>query len=320
VLTLAMRRIALAAVVLVSASATPASARLAYEKFAGGGGGPRGVYVARDDGSQPRLVVKRGFAPYLSPRGRWIAYFGKAGNGLHVVGLHGLQHRLVLRRAYDARAGSPLAWSPDERRIMAASLRGKDEGGWLVDRRTRTASALAGEGYGGASFAPHGARAAVSDDAGKSSKVTIFRADSMSRVSGFAGTSPVWGPRGLAFTRFVSPSPVDPGGQRIVLRAGGRTRSLLKQRGTLYPVAWSQDGRVLLVSAQDGPEDPVHALLLRPGSGRTTRVPGALGGIWDLSSDGRHVLAGYGPSVVSVKADGHMRILVPNGTHATWTK
>ena len=47
--------------------AAPAEARLAYVR------GDDAIYVARDDGTQPRRVAT-GIAPTVSPDGRWVAY------------------------------------------------------------------------------------------------------------------------------------------------------------------------------------------------------------------------------------------------------
>jgi hypothetical protein len=317
-----MRRVALAAATLLAVFAAPASARMVYERFQGGGE-PRGVYVARDDGSHARLVVGRGHSPYLSPSGRFIAYFGKDRRGLHIVGTRGLHDTIVLRRGYDAASAARLAWSPDERWIVSARDSGENEGPWLVDRRRHTAHELGGhDAYGGASFDPLGSRFAAGSADGKPGyRFATYALDPLRQLAGSFGSSPVWGRRGLAFTQFPRVSDGVPRGtERIALRAGGRTRTLLEEQATLYAVDWSGDGRVLLIAEQTGPDDPVRAVLVRPGSGKVTRIPTLLGEVDDLSRDGTRVLAGIGPNVVSVTPAGKVRLLVAPAGHARWNK
>jgi hypothetical protein len=317
-----MRRALLTAAALLALFAAPASARMVYERSQGGGE-RRGIYVARDDGSHARLVAWRGYSPYLSPSGRFIAYFGKDRRGLHVVGTRGLHDTIVLRHAYEAVPAAPLAWSPDERWIVAARDSGENEGPWLVDRRRHTARELGGhDAYGGASFDPRGSRfAAGSADDKPGYRFATYALDPLRRLSRGFGSSPVWGRRGLAFTQFPPIGDGVPSGtERIALRAGGRTRTLLEERASLYPVDWSDDGRVLLVSEQTEPEKPVRAVLLRAGSGKVTRIPTLLGEVYDLSRDGRRVLGAIGPGVVSVTPGGKVRLLADRATHARWTK
>jgi Tol biopolymer transport system component len=61
---LGLLRVTLPLALLISA---PAEARLTYVR------GDDAIYVARDDGTQPRRVAT-GIAPTISPDGRWVAY------------------------------------------------------------------------------------------------------------------------------------------------------------------------------------------------------------------------------------------------------
>jgi hypothetical protein len=96
---------------------------------------------------------------------------------------------------------------------------------------------------------------------------------------------------------------------------------VLHERRAWRPVDWSEDGRVLLVSEKEpDTSEPLQAVLVRAESGRLTRVPTGLAGIWGLSDDGRHVLATRGRDVVSVTAGGRVTTLVREATHPSWTK
>lgn len=336
-----MRRAAAPVLVVtlaVLALVPAADAKLVYEKF-GAQRKSLGIYLARDDGTHARQV-RRGHEPYISPRGDRIAFFGARRFGLNVIDTDGRHHVIAIRGAYDGGPGGRIGWSADERWIVAAAAFEGEGRATLADLRTR-AVRRAGKGdlFGGASFAPRGVRFAIADVSGSTdpryggSALVVFHARPFSSRYGGEGVSPVWGPRGLAFSRSANRR------EKIMLRDdGGHVRTLLSERSTppgcsappptspcgsvvLDPVAWSADGGTLLVSETVPSESDTrpHPLLLRPDEGELVRVQRGLTAIWGLSGDGRHVLATRGREVVSVGLRGVVTVLAHNAGHPTWT-
>jgi hypothetical protein len=313
-------RVALLVALGSLAFAASASAKLAYQRL-GEAHTSEGIYVARDDGSHPRRVIG-GYYPYLSPRGHRIAYFGKSRVGLHVVGVGGRHERLVLRRALDAGRGVGVAWSPDERYLVAPRPFERKERAYLVDLKRETARHIwTGYWFRGASFAPDGSRVVLSDAGAE--ELTVFRLSPFASRDVLPGTDPVWGRRGLAFARVRRTGGVseyrDMG---ILVRRHGRNRTVLhEERAALRPVDWTADGRVLLVAeSTNAAATRWQPLLLRPASGELRRVPVDLHEIAALSDDGRRVLGEDSRDVVSVTADGTVETLAREATHPSWTK
>lgn len=306
---------------LLGPAAAPAAARLAYEKR-GPQNRTRGVYVARDDGSDPHKVAG-GHSPYISPTGRKVAYFGKTRLSpgvsrldLYVVGSDGRERRVLIPGSYDPGLGEMLGWRDDDRRIVAAGFKDGDTPGYLTNVRGGTRLRVGqGPDFRGASFAPSGSKFALGDADGVAWGVDVVRTNPLRRRHVGTGYAPKWGARGLAFAR----------SGRIIVRANnGRRRTVLQESGRrIYPIDWSDDGRVLLVAAETPGvprRDPWRALLVEPQSGEVVRVPSHLGEIWGLSGNGRRVLAEKGRDVVSVNSLGEIETLVREAAHPTWTK
>lgn len=314
-------RVALLVLLGTLAFAASASAKLAYQKL-GEAHTSEGIYVARDDGSHPRRVIG-GYYPYLSPGGHRIAYFGRSRSGLHVIGTGGRHDRLVLRRAMNPVGGGGVgvAWSPDERYLVAPREVVRDERAYLIDLRRATARhILTGSWLTGASFAPDGSRLVV-DDAGAEA-LTVFRMSPFASREVLVGNDPVWGPHWLAFAR-VRRGEHDPADREIgiLVRRHGRSRTVLHEPSALRPVDWSADGEVLLIAeATNAIATRWRPVLLRPATGTLRRVPADLHDIAGLSDDGRHVLGEDRRDVVSVTTDGNVETLVREAAHPSWTK
>jgi dipeptidyl aminopeptidase/acylaminoacyl peptidase len=74
-------------------------------------GGPSGIYMMDDDGSNQRILARGPWAfPAWSPDGSRIAFW--RGDGIYIVGRDGADLRLVVRRGW-----SP-SWSPDGQEIV----------------------------------------------------------------------------------------------------------------------------------------------------------------------------------------------------------
>jgi hypothetical protein len=300
--------------VLLGPVAAPTGAKLAYQKR-GPQNKTQGVYVARDDGSDPHKIAG-GYSPYISPTGHRVAYFGKGRRSLYVVGVGGRNRRLLIPGAYDPGLGEMLGWRQDDRRVVAAGFKDGDTPGYLANVREGTRLRVGqGPEFRGASFAPSGSKFALGDADGVAWGMAVVRTDPLRRRYIGSGYAPKWGARGLAFAR----------SDRIIVRDNsGKRRTVLRESAErLYPIDWSDDGRVLLVAAKAPgvpQRDPWRALLVEPQSGEVVRVPSHLGEIWGLSGNGRAVLAEKGRDVVSVNAAGGLRTLVREAAHPTWTK
>jgi hypothetical protein len=106
--------------------ARPDRAALAYERVEGSSSS---IWVARGDGSHALRVARRGYAPSLSPNGRWLTYaLPSPGGGRGAVRLVDVAHG-------DSRAigNVGVAWSPDSRRLAMVN----DAGIAILDLRSR---------------------------------------------------------------------------------------------------------------------------------------------------------------------------------------
>jgi hypothetical protein len=301
---------ALAASVLL---ATPAHAVLVYkgEPVNGRSGS---IIAARNDGSDTR-IIGRGVAPRVSPNGHKVAYIHPAveGDQLFVVGNRGRHRHLLAAPAWDIGPfRAPLAWSHDGRYLVAPNARG---GAWLVDVRHRTKTHIrAGGDFFGASFDPGSTMFAVAGSS-KTHEETLraVDAETLERRRLASGATPVWGSRGLAFSR----------GDLLLLRKhfGERAETLLRRRAFAFD--WSADGNRLLAYEESSLAREVVVIDLSPR--RIKRVRHLFPG--DLSRDGTEILgqAGGSPNgvdgdIVVAKLDGTSKVLATNATTPSWTK
>ena len=302
------------AVVLGLLPAACARASVAYERQADGA-----IVVADARGGHPR-VVAHGQTPELAPDGRHVAYvvhrFGR-GDAARVVGAHGGRPWTLLPDTI----GSPaVTWSPDGRYAVAGF-----EQACLVDVRLRRRRCLrlGLEGYGGAVFSPSGRTLLVDDEIlpDDSELVRVsMRRGYLGRLPG-TGYLPVWGRRWLAWlstdaTHYAGPTFYGLGVTRDLRLRGKRTLLTTGADDALAPLAWSADGRRLLVaeSVQGG----VRALLLSPATGAVVTLPTPFSGVAALSRDGRRVLGTIGDDVVSVRDDGTVTVLATGATSPSW--
>ncbi|HKP90735.1 MAG TPA: hypothetical protein VJT75_12280 [Thermoleophilaceae bacterium] len=308
-----MNRVLVATTLAVFALVTPADAVLVYQGEPVNGR-TASIVAARNDGSDTR-IIGRGVAPRVSPNGHKVAYIHPAveGDQLFVVGNRGRRRHLLAAPTGDIGPFvASLAWSHDGRYLVAPNARG---GAWLVDVRHRTRRHVrTGGDFSGASFDPGSATFAVAGSS-RSREQTLRVVDAATlekrRLAG--GAAPVWGFRGLAFSR----------GEALLLRKhfGERAEKLLRRRAFAFD--WSADGDRLLAYEESSVARETVVIDLSPR--RIRRVPHIFPG--DLSRDGTEILGQTGGSpnetdgdVVVAKLDGTFTVLATNAARPTWTK
>lgn len=286
---------------LAAVVAQPAEARLVYQRA-----GTKQIVVAANDGSGAR-VVARGFAPALSPDGRRVAFFRAAAGvdeRLYVVKASGGRPLLVARRV-DASQAEPasLDWAPDGR-ALAVGRRGGV--GVLVDlARDRRMRVRGDPFYVGAAFSPGGRRAVVVLASVRIPHLVLVTLGRERRREIALGDYPVWGKPGIAFhvDRGIALKPRPRARARLIVRFD-RDRSVL-------PLAWSGDGRTLLIGAG-------KAILVRPDGSNPQTLDVPFNSITGISHDGEEVLGRVGSDVVVARRDGTSRVVASNAEYPTW--
>jgi dipeptidyl aminopeptidase/acylaminoacyl peptidase len=248
---------------------TGAVERLVYARPTGHSSlAPEAVWSATPaNGSPIRLAT--GSSPLVSPNGRWVAYIGGSVNhpaGIRLIASGGGKPRRVRTR------GTPVAWSPDSRRIAVLEPGGGlavvDAASLLVTtpRLPRPAN--------GFSFSPNG-RMLVFDRDEPGSHADLFTltlaTGAVRRLTHDGRSSlPVWGGPGIAFAR-VAPDGVS--NVWLMRPDGSSRRRLTHVQGGAYPEAWSSNGG--------------HLLAAQPalGGGRLVAVDVAAGKTWTLTGD-----------------------------------
>lgn len=294
------------------------------------------IWMAGVDGSHSRLLT-RGFAPRISPDGRWVAFERSDVPGLYLVGTSaGASPRLL------ARGAEGIVWSPDARHL-AASIGAKlvvidiDTGALVtIDRAPRRLPFFLGFG-----FSPSGGEVVWARPVRSMGVVNtgdVFRASAhggpITRVTR-AGRSvrPVWGPKLIAFASFQPGTvgkPFDRPFQIWAVRPdGGGLRRVSGER-YLVPVAWSKDGARLLACYLA--EFDCKPAAVAPDSGRVRSLYRATPNLRQqvdtrgLASDGRSVLVTEGvfegPRRVSQipYAGGPPRVIVRDADSPDWNR
>lgn len=334
-----MKRILVVTAAALAVSAAPAHATLAYVK--GLLSGKPVLYVAADDGSGARTLVRGGFHPRVSPDGTQVAYLtGTRRVSLIVRPVAGGPGRTVARGVWNFDA---IRWSPDG--LWLTVVTGPELGPYklrLISLAGAPSRTLARGAFHGVSFAPDGSalvwsRAPTSDypiEADLYSAPLAGGAPVALTDDGNA-TAPVWGPERIAFTRGRRPErrgDYEKLEVFTILPDGSGRRRLTKTDppfliAGLSPLAWSDDGRRLL--ATYGGQDTSEAYRIDPATGRESDVTGADDGVvgWDLSGDGTAVLGTTGgfdsPSgnVVAVSWDtGAQTVLARRATQPSWSR
>jgi Tol biopolymer transport system component len=241
------------------------------------------VIVAGVDGTHPRVLAS-GWAPKISPDGRWVAFtrcFGCTNGGdtgrvdLYVVAARGGTPRRLARRV-DA-----VVWTPDSKTLVAEHHAGLLRAVQL-DGHARVLAA--GHTFG-AHVSPDGRTVAYSRST-RTNGVCPSRADlyrvpirggSSRRLTRDASVGPaVWGPPGIAFAHetgrcgvrtvwFVRP---DGSGLRALVPRLPRDLTRAGYYG-LEPVAWLPTGQLLVAISAEFRQT---GAILDPRTGRLMRL------------------------------------------------
>lgn len=281
---------------------------LVYEKLIG----EKGIWIADADGTRPRLLVRDGSVPSISPDGKWVAYFAecneRAGSDLpctYLISTSGGKPRLLSARRLD----DAMTWSPTSDRVGSISAFGGHEYDQGEDMQLVTIDIASGEDviaaeareFFGWSFSPDGksivfAPATIGEDgyAGEDIDLYVTAADGgeprQITANGDA-SAPVWGPKSIAFAKYV---PVGKSGGvseiwQVQPDGTGResiTKPLPKRfvdegHGGLVPIDWSEDGRVLLAGL--GGNWGTEPIAVDPATGQVREL-GRFGRPWGAST------------------------------------
>ena len=245
--------LALAPIVATSACGQkqPHAARyLAYAKDVMGGRPT--IWLAHPDGTHARPLAADGVNPAVSPDGRWVAFNGCIGAPdlcLRLVSTAGGRPRLLAHKS----SAQQLGWSPTSDRIVAT--RGDSLAAFSLDGRVTTlVRRLAGDW----SISPNGQRVYTPPRRHTicGTELVTVGIDGRNRrvIAQGRDTRPVWGPAGIAFSRYP---PNCRAGRRIWrISADGRgarpimppfpKRLLHRDYQGFDPVAWAHGGHTLL--------------------------------------------------------------------------
>jgi hypothetical protein len=345
-----LTRLALLAFVVITAGCgspekaggpEPVERHLVYEKAIG----EKGIWIADVDGSRPRLLLRDGQLPVISPDGEWVAYFGDCTASdfgcTYVVPTSGREPRVLTSRRID----EEVTWSPTSDRIVSISAPSDEQPEeYLVsiDVATGEDVTLARGGFLGWSFSPDGKRIVFAlGEAGLATLdadlyVTTPEGGEAQRITNTGNSSyPVWGPKSIAFAKHVREIwRIQPDGTGLSRVTGPLPKRLVERhgRGGLIPIDWSEDGRVLLAGLiGDWGSEPIE---VDPETG-STRDLGLFGRPFGvetdaLSRDGRSALVKDGSfaetppektSLLIVPVEGGKATVVARGIRtASWNR
>lgn len=302
-----------------------ASAAVAFTKQNDYSPAGYGIYVAHDDGTGAHSLRVRGTGPTISPDGLKIAYFTGSNFNATALRIHTLATgaQVVAHGLTSFNSAATLTWSPDASQLLVGTESVKangyvtGDGLAVVDTTTGVATTIVaakGNEVQGFSWSPTGTQFAYDfahyGSSFGDSTLKVANVDGTGVASLGKGSSPVWGPRLIAFERYYSVPwgamrayhsqvwTVDP----IVGSSSAKqlTRYIARHplvRGP-YAAMWSSNGVTLIGSV--GGEDYVEPARITVGNGKIRYVMGA---------SGKRLLGSY---PLAVSADGATLLVSTN--------
>jgi hypothetical protein len=307
----------------------PAAAVLVYTRDSAACNHP--VVAAANDGRHAHVVASGRF-PQVAPDGRRVVFVrctSRHEDDLYVAPIAGGPARLLAHDVDLPDDWGPHSWSADSGSVLVLDAA---EGRVLVvdvrRARLRTLRLKPGVRLNGASFSPDGADIVLDeiDAGGERDSFVLATRGGTRRLSAFGHEArrPVWGPAGLAAEE------ADASADSVQLRSSATAppRAILLggEGENLEPVAWSGDGRVLLVVSvtlglglgQSG-LPATKAILITPSTAASVTIAG-YAEFYDVSADGLSVLARQGRDVVSVTGAGVAVTLAASAQSASWSR
>ncbi len=244
---------------------------------------PEHVYVARLDGTRPRLLGA-GEQPSVSPDGRFVAFERGPLVLLDSLGGRGPVVLDTLRGRLPFLAGPPV-WAPDSQHV--AAIDGRSGELFLFDVGTRVTKDLAhADDF---SFSPD-SRRIVYEARGDLYLVSVAGGKPRRFTDEHKDFGPVWGKPGIAFNR----SGFGTGDIWLANGNGTHIRQLTRTNAGIVPAFFSGDGTKLLAAIPPNHNGRLWAVNVRTGAARPlTPWVGDLNP-QGLSRNGRAVLAAVG--------------------------
>jgi WD40-like Beta Propeller Repeat len=268
--------------------APPPGHYLVYDKLID----EKGIWIADADGRNPRLLVRDGSLPAISPDGRWVAYSA----GCEMPGFNCDKAMLVGTGAGDKPRllgdglGGTMRWTPDSKRLVTqvgpldevneiatidvASgevtrlVKGKLFGWSLSPNGTQIVFARAANPHADMAYRPGADLFVVGVDGGAPKRLT---------ETGDA-IEPVWGPKSIAFAKVIS----------CFGRGGGLRPPAQAARMDCFNNSWGRD-EIWRIQPDGTGRTPITAALPREFQNQ-----GCIGLIpIDWSEDGRALLAAW---------------------------
>ena len=302
------------------------------------------VYVAKDNGSQPRKV-ESGYSPHVSPDGSVLAYFHEGpghSTELKLAGAGGGAGRTLME---GFREPFYFAFAPDGESV--AALRGGELGKRklvVVTIATGQQKVIASGYFSGFSFSPQGDELvyAKANSEKYPPKSDVYRASAaggkaLALTHDHRSGYPLWGPSGkIVFVKLLEANKrkYGPKNELYLMNEKGKQVKRLTHTKVdqllqgLFPTAWSANGKRIL--AEFGGQDTSYAVGVNAVSGAQKPVvkaaeSGFVGTA--LSANGKTVLGyvgGFDPGnkhkVVTVPfGGGKQKTLVSNASEPDWS-